>query len=438
MAESIAYFVVNPDKLRSRSLPKYEFIRDRIMQGNIYMSLIREDLTFEVYNLYPDYVFPGKIRRVDIKVIGAPEDDKEVLIEIALHAFDNVLEGAISAYARIHSDAGTYKDVYLYPVGVPRGTPGTVLSGGFKLSKHAKAGYWSPDQVSLTDEHLNERFVGRNDFGWRLYVNNPQEDITPPHYVRNSARLAKSVATREGQEVQLIEASWSVGENSGFMREGSACAAALNDQNLETYSVFEYGDYDPRTETCLVVFEMPDYMPSAMYAMNYIMMTDRALNVSGIYFGDPNHGLRQEESIVDEVAPRIRLSTSNEDTLPPEIDLNRIRIQAEPSRPSDPNGETLVTLDFVVRDDISGVRIASLYLRDPQGNDHHHYVYGNFEGHALFPASDPTQWSHQRWTTILPPGSPPGTWGLLELNVQDRAGNARRYNFAETIHFDIE
>ena len=46
------------------------------MQGSIYISQIREDLTFEVYNLFPDYVFPGKIRRVDIRVEGAPEAHK--------------------------------------------------------------------------------------------------------------------------------------------------------------------------------------------------------------------------------------------------------------------------------------------------------------------------------------------------------------------------
>ena len=54
MAESIAYFVINPDKLRSRAIGEYEFIQDRIMQGNFYISTIREDLTFEVYNLFPD------------------------------------------------------------------------------------------------------------------------------------------------------------------------------------------------------------------------------------------------------------------------------------------------------------------------------------------------------------------------------------------------
>ena len=56
MAESISYYIVNPDKLRSRSPAKYEFIQNRIMHGTRYISKIREDLTFEVYNLYPDYV----------------------------------------------------------------------------------------------------------------------------------------------------------------------------------------------------------------------------------------------------------------------------------------------------------------------------------------------------------------------------------------------
>ena len=32
------------------------------MQGTIYLARIREDLTFTVYNLFPDYVYPGKIR----------------------------------------------------------------------------------------------------------------------------------------------------------------------------------------------------------------------------------------------------------------------------------------------------------------------------------------------------------------------------------------
>ena len=41
--------------------------------------------TFQVYNLYPDYVYPGRIIRVDIDVQGAPEEDKIVTVEIEIH-----------------------------------------------------------------------------------------------------------------------------------------------------------------------------------------------------------------------------------------------------------------------------------------------------------------------------------------------------------------
>ncbi|MXX38267.1 MAG: hypothetical protein F4Y91_01265 [Gemmatimonadetes bacterium] len=35
MAESIAFYIVNPDKLRSRSPDKYEFIQNRVMHGTV-------------------------------------------------------------------------------------------------------------------------------------------------------------------------------------------------------------------------------------------------------------------------------------------------------------------------------------------------------------------------------------------------------------------
>ena len=157
MAESIALLHRQP---RQAAVPLHREIRVRAGShhaGNFYISKIREDLTFEVYNLYPDYVFPGKIRRVDIDVTGAPEEDKQVRVEIALHAQDNVLEGAIWADARIFSEVGTFINLRMYPDGVFTGKPGTVLSGSFTVSKYAKSGYWRPDQIKLVDEHRNAR-----------------------------------------------------------------------------------------------------------------------------------------------------------------------------------------------------------------------------------------------------------------------------------------
>ena len=435
MAESIAFFVINPDKLKSRAIGKYEFVRDRIMQGNFYISQIREDLTFEVYNLYPDYVFPGKIRRVDIRVTGAAEVEKTVHIEVELHALDKVLEGATAVYMRLMSEVGTLVDLRLHPNGVDSGRPDTVLSGGFTLSKFAKAGYWIPTEVALTDEHGNERFESVNDFGWRLYVNNPLEDVTPPRYVRNTASLAKSVETREGREIQVIRASWRVQENRGMQTGG--CFANINDELLETYRFQAQGKYDPGSERCEVLFIMPHYMPSSVYTMSYISMVDLALNRSGTYFRHPGHGLREEDTVVDEAGQQVELITNNPDTEAPEVDLNAIEISAEPTNPDAPNGETLVTVVFRVRDNISGFVGAALNLRDPQGIDHH-YGVDNPNSYALFPSGDPSEWTTYTKTIILPPGSAPGTWGLASMTVADRAQNFQRYDFTEIIHFDVE
>ena len=437
MAESIAYFIVNPDKLKSRAIGKYEFVRDRIMQGNIYISTIREDLTFEVYNLYPDYVFPGKIRRVDIVVEGEPEDDKTIHVEIELHALDEESEGAKHAYMRIFSETGTFVDLYLYPTDVNgnRLTQGTELKGSFSLSRHAKAGYWRPDQVVITDTVGNERFEGVNDFGWRLYVGNLLEDVTAPEYVRNTASLSKSVTTLEGREVQLIHATWKVDEDTA-MRGWAPCYASLNDDFLQTYSYNEHGSYDSATRLCQVDFMMPHYMPSSIYRMNYISMIDEALNTRGVYFTHPGSVLRPEQSVVDETPRQIELVTNNPDLGLPELDINGIKVSAEPTYPDAPNGETLVTITFRVRDNISGYGMTRMRLRDPQGIEHY-FDHFPEDRSRLFPEGDPAHWTTHTRTVLLPPGSAPGIWGLAEMTIRDRAGNFRRYDFTEIIHFEV-
>ena len=448
MAESIAYFIVNPDKLRSRSIAKYEFVRDRIMQGNIYISRIREDLTFEVYNLYPDYVFPGKIRRVDIEVTGGPEEDKNVRIEIELHALDGELEGAVHAFTRIFSEIGTFKDLYLYPVGVERGSPGAVLSGSFKLSKYAKADYWSPDQISLADAHSNERFEGSQDFGWRLYINNPQEDVTAPQYVKNSVALSKSTATYENREVQIIEATWKVVEEESGI-DNCAGNMIIKIPGASTYYRHGYSyrfglefpyRFDPQESLCRAWRIAPHYMPSGMYIVVHVDMEDRAGNWTDVNFRHPINSTENPD-FVDEPAPQIELETDHPDYEPPELDLNNISIQAQPTRPDDPNGETLVTLNYRVRDDISGVYSAYVRLRDPQGVEHYFQMHpkdGYIHGSTWFPSGDPSQWSDETWTVLLPAGSAPGIWGVAEISMRDRANNFKRYDFTEIVHFDVE
>ncbi|MYA08556.1 MAG: hypothetical protein F4060_10810 [Holophagales bacterium] len=429
MAETISFFIIDPDALRSRSIAKYEFVRDRIMQGNQYISQIREDLTFEVYNLFPDYVFPGKIRRVDIRVDGEPTEDKQVRIEMELHALDRVLEGAAWTVMRVFSEIDTYFDIYLYPLDENgrRVEVGTTLVGTTTLDKSAKAGYWAPNQVTVRDPAGNERHQRDFDFGWKLFVRNDLEDWTPPEYVRGSADLRVGQAVVEGRSVQTLEVSWGVEENNQ-MQIRSGCSARVTLEVRDRYWLDEYGDYSPASGRCHVSRPMPDYMPSSTYSLGSILFWDLASNLGEAEF----LGSRAIEP-----PARARLVTSNPDTEPPELDLNRIEVDAEPANPEAPNGETIVTVRFRVRDDISGYILAQLDFRDPQGLSHRVWA-PRYRRTSWFPVSDETQWGTYEKVHVLPPGSAPGTWGVSDMTLWDRAGNRVLHDFTEVIHFDVE
>ncbi len=426
MAETVSYFIIEPDKLRSRSLAKYEFVRDRIMQGDFYLSRIREDLTFPVYNLYPDYVFPGKVRRVDITVTGGPRDDKEFRIEIELHALDKVLEGAAYAYARVNSDVGTYFELYLSPVNEQGDEVelSTVLVGTATLSKYSKAGYWNPSQLVIGDLAGNERFQRSGAFGWKLFLDNPLEDWTPPEYVRGTARLSGGQEAVQGRLVQTIEAGWRVEEDVGM----EDCYARINDEIPGTYALEEYRGVEPDERQCRVVFPMPDYMPSSEYSLNFIRMKDLAANWSSFRFTDDPR---------DERPQTIRVETANPDTEAPELDLNRIGVEAEPTNPEEPNGETIVRLTLRIRDNISGYTHALINFLDPQGVTHYVYHYEENRG-SIYPTSDVGEWKVHSVVHVLPPGSVPGIWGVSDATLYDRARNFVQYDFTEVIHFDVE
>ena len=439
MAETISYYIVNPDKLRSRSPAKYEFIRDRIMHGTRYISRIREDLTFQVYNLYPDVVYPGRIIRVDIQVAGEPEEDKDITIELEIHQEEGSFDNAQATYLRIHNTKGTYFDIRLYPVDAngQRVNASHVLRGHHTLSKYAAYGYWGPDQITLKDAQGNERHESQADFGWKLYVNNPLADDTPPAYVKNSMQLSLSQDTAEGRPLQILTARWQLFEEVGMQERG--VYATLNDANTETYSrrSTSWGEYNPQTGEASVDLTIPDYFPGGTYAVNYIEMRDRALNMQGVHFTDPGKSLRNRSVIIDEAPATINIQTTNPDDTPPVLDLNQIAIQAEPTNTEAPNGETKVDISFRVKDNISGYRSTDLYLRDPNGvrHDFRHY---DPDFYKVYFTRDPAVYETYHKTIILPVGSIPGTWGIAEMKVWDKARNLLRANFTEIIRFEVQ
>lgn len=420
MAESLAYYIRNPKKLRSVARMKYEFIEKHIMNGYKYMTQIRSDLQFQVLNLFPDYDYPGKIKRIDVYAHGNGLEDKRVVIEIELHKVEGYQTEAQYAFLRLLSPTDTSKDLYLYPVN----GNGHILRGETVLPKNAKNGYWITEQIVVTDPVDNKRYEDIDDFGFKLFINNEIEDRIAPHYVRGSMQLTSEIVQKNGHDVFEVIAEWQINENIAMDKRGAYASFAFQGAD-RVYSLRKWGTVDTTTNRARVIFYINEYFPSGEYGISYVKMDDKALNKGDEYFSkSPN----------DEEITTIQLNPSNRDNQAPQLNLNNISISATPINPEAPNGETLVDMSIKVKDDKSGTGHISFRLEDPTGKTHHFYFYHkNFR--TLFFKGNPTEWTELNITVTLPEGSAPGTWGLRELYLEDKGGNFKTHNFAEIIHF---
>lgn len=426
MAESVAYYLKDPEKLTARALEKYEFIRDRIMNGTRYISKIPDHLTFEVLNLNPDYDYPGKIKRLDVKVEGAPEEDKKVTVEIELNHIDGFQDGAAYAFTRISSPEfldtdgnvkSQFYDMWLDPVD----GNDHLLRGEVEINKYSKTGYWVAGDINVSDSQGNERFAGRNDYVWNLYINNALEDVESPKYESGSLKYELTDTIVENRKAQRLRVTFHATDNVELehclIRLGwGETAYALSDR---------YGEYDKVTGTAKIEYIIPDYYRSTNYYVTRLCLWDKAGNKTYKQFS---------ESPSDEPIKYIHITTTEPDTTAPELDLNRITVYAEPTHPEAPDGETLVTISCYVRDDISGYDGGTYGIRDPQGNIGSFALPGG-DGFVYY-VGDPKVWERYTTKIVLPQGSAPGIWGLSHIEVHDKAVNVKTYNFVETLIFE--
>jgi hypothetical protein len=132
----------------------------------------------------------------------------------------------------------------------------------------------------------------------------------------------------------------------------------------------------------------------------------------------------------------IFVRTANPDTEVPYLDVNDIRVSATPTNPTEPNGETNVKIVYFAKDDKSGLGQVSYILRDPQGIQHYFYHYHkNF--HGLFFNGNPNELLRYDVNLILPEGSAPGKWALIQMKLDDKANNSKSYEFTEIMHFEV-
>ena len=428
MAESVADYVKNPAILMSRSVGKYEFIRDRIMHGVRYITTVPDHLSFEVLNLWPDYDFPGKIKRASITVDGKPEEDKLLTLEIELNDMPNIEDGASHAYTRITSpeflDDGELK-TQLYDIHMnPLGGNNHILRGSVIISKYSKAGHWIAGDITTNDLQGNERYEGHNDCVTDFFIDNPLEDLYPPKYESGSLNYELTDTILAEKPCKNLKITCKITDNVGISR---VVARISSDAVGFSQSVDYDGVYDPTTDIVEFNFPIKEFLPTANYYVSSLSIYDSANTNTRIWFSEsPNH----------EPVKKIFIQTSNPDTLHAEIDLNRIYVYAEPTHPEAPDGETKVTINFYARDNISGLGTCQYYFIDPQGVIHGNYYYQHRNFHTEFFDGDPTVWEHYQIVHILPRGSVPGRWGLASINVRDKAFNEYTYNFLETLIFE--
>ena len=457
MAESIAIYLTNPDRLIGVSQKKYEFIRDRIMHGTRYVSIIREDLTFTVYNLYPDYTFPGKIVELDLKVEGASEEDKTITMKIRLNSTDPGIDGATVAYTRFTSSIGTIFDIRLFP---QNGSIDSVLVGSVTLNKFAKSGYWNLGSISTTDQAGNKRYENTSTVGAKLFIESPLEDVTPPKFIEfNMSRIdstfnVNGVIDPNGEIGQAIklEDKW----EEAIQLSGNGAVYRIdfpNPDQAETYYM-ESSTYMKDPDTIIKegegFFFIEDYYPSGYYAITNSYTGDIAGNSSWVNFSNnpENAGFTNNINSFAALKDSVYVETKYPDIIKPEIDLNNISVIAEPTNPQAPNGETRVDINFNARDlsDFpgyeAGIYIVNLTLRDPQGKK-----FGYQTGNATMnhpdldlENTDPeldSEWRNYRFNLVLPVGSAPGLWGISDIVIMDKVGNTKSYNFEEYVRFDI-
>jgi hypothetical protein len=482
MAESIAFYLTNPDKLLNVSVKKYEFIRDRVMHGTRYVAQIREDLTFTVYNLFPDYTFPGKVTGIEIEVTGEPDEEKTVKFTATLNSENYPYDAASAAYIRFVSSIGTIHDIRLDTKQNGESVD-SVLIGSSTWNKYEKAGYWTMQYMNVTDPVGNVRYENTSTVGVKLFINNIDEDILPPVWNYDlGLELVKgkfdfsNYSTKpndNGVEMQVIKITSSAYDNkkmgrmnyriinptidsasgekleSGdFIYERQSSSGPTIDESKGYANEYSSNKY---FENYLAV---PEFYPSGYYAISMIDMSDYARNGADVYFVKDTTDFVIPDSRkltqYKDVRDSIYVQTEYPDYKRPEIDINNITIIAEPTNPKAPDGETRVDVTLIARDisdfegKEAGVQTVSFTFRDPLGNDHG-FQTGN--GTMNHPELDKTrnkagydggsEWKAYDFNLVLPQGSPPGKWGMLEAYVKDKAGNTRKYSFVEYVRFDV-
>lgn len=410
-AETVAFYITDPYMLKSRSISKYNFIKDYIMNGTYFLTDYREDLSFEVFDSDPDYIYPGQVQSVDVTVYEDLYNDKVVDIDIYLYdspATDK--EGANWGSIRLEPE-NNYNNCY-YDISVdPVDDEKLHLKGSTVISKNSPSGYYYNTQLRFGDLNGNERYETNEDCLIQVYVDNPLEDKESPVLDINSLKLDLRDNIVNGERAgQYLYITFDYHENIKLSR---VLVRLVNTDDMNSFVDLDHNYsafIDEIQERITFTYFIPEIYSSGTYRVSMISLIDEAKNLSRY---------QHWELINNE----IEIVTSNEDRIAPMLDLNDIIIEATPVNAITSDGQTYVSIECTITDNSSGWAKGIIKFRDPNGNDHSYWL------------SLPEVLGDDRYLfrVTLPVGSIPGVWNTVSIQLVDNAMNAKTYNFLEII-----
>lgn len=401
-AETISFYIYEPDLVRTLAPDKYAFVKD-VVDGYEYVLLVDRQFTFQVFNLEPDTTFPGKIVGIDNEVTRLANGDSAGVSRLRLSP--KYGDGAVEASMRLFSPVETFLDVRFYP----ENGNAFVLKAEYTIVKNAAHGYWVPGEITVRDAADNRRYEGQGQFEWLFYIDNPEEDLDAP--VPDPSRIT-STQTSAGGETTITIRVPATDKHTEGLYGGAYLVHASSDQREHNW-----GSYDAASGSVVFTYVIRRYRASGEWSWREFNLFDFAGN--GV-----RHDLKEREL-------KFQVTTPNPDHVKPELDVPAIRVVATPTKPAHPDGETNVTITYRARDDNSGLGWVSYTLLKPNGQtlfDWH--IHENFHT-AYFEGGRAQDWKTYTIQLRLPPGSPPGIWALKEIDLKDKAGNALTSNFVE-------
>jgi hypothetical protein len=284
----------------------------------------------------------------------------------------------------------------------------------------------------------NVRYLSANELGdASLYINNSEQSPGAPQYEPGSMKIVATPVLVDGYVQHRVTATWKM-----LPHPLAVMGPFAQLENIDTYGsrMFStYSHYDDATRTATAIFTVPSFYKSGRFGVTRFVMDDVGENRLDLTFPDAATG---EQPVGVQI-----VNPEGDGGEAPELDLNRITVSATPTQPSAPNGETIVKVAFYARDDGAGFNNLYLNLQNPQGQvfpyylmvdpDHPGQLLPGFDRSATPFKGDPKAWRRYEAIVTLPVGSVPGSWGIRNMFLADKAGFGKYYEFVEIVHFEV-